>query len=279
MTVITAVIMWSNNTYKSLLFLLATSQLLLLIIFWKQTFQDKEQPSKGIGRRSTSCDCPEDDSTNTERFNLEHNSTNIVIKKDLEDTKVEEVTKKQSHNAFLWETTKLKVDNNEQRPVLLVAIMSAREYKERRQAVRETWLQECYLNSAVVCKFFTDGQDSRGDPIDDETAKELEDESANNRGDLVLLNTPSGTNFSLRLLALFEWANQSQKIDYLLRIDDDHFLCLERLLAELPYRPRSRLYWGYIHCEQGMFDKKIFSTHDSLTFVSTVILLSLVSNQ
>ena len=44
------------------------------------------------------------------------------------------------------------------------------------------------------------------------------------------------------------WFSETYHFDYFLRIDDDYFLCLDRLLFELPYRPKQGLYWGYIHC-------------------------------
>ena len=46
-----------------------------------------------------------------------------------------------------------------------------------------------------------------------------------------------------------EWAIQRHKFDFFLRIDDDHFLCLERLLFELDFRPKKALYWGFVHCK------------------------------
>ena len=39
---------------------------------------------------------------------------------------------------------------------------------------------------------------------------------------------------------------------YFLRIDDDHFLCVDHLLHELPHRPREALYWGFIHCRPNV---------------------------
>ena len=243
--------MWSSNGNKCLLFILACSQLILLILFWRHILP---HPGKGdttdVIRKRSGCDCTEDKSPSNPRFNIGYNSTGVIPDPYLEDDRFRKLKKEHLRNNVVWESAPDTIDG-EKRPFLLIAVMSAREYKERRRAVRETWLQECHSGSDVICRFFTDAQNGRGDPIDDETVKELQEESANNRGDLVLLNTPSGANFALRLLALFEWANKTLSFDYLLRIDDDQFLCLERLLAELPYRPRKRLYWGYIHCQQG----------------------------
>ena len=44
---------------------------------------------------------------------------------------------------------------------------------------------------------------------------------------------------------------QNYDFDYFLRVDDDYFICLDRLLKELPHRPKS-IYWGWVHCIPGM---------------------------
>ena len=58
-----------------------------------------------------------------------------------------------------------------------------------------------------------------------------------------------GHNFGLRLVWMVNWFSQ-YSYKYFLRIDDDYFLCLDRLLYELPKRPDKGLYWGYIHCRE-----------------------------
>lgn len=58
--------------------------------------------------------------------------------------------------------------------------------------------------------------------------------------------------FGTRLLWILQWAAKNINFDYFLRIDDDHFLCLERLLQELPWRPKQALYWGFVHCKPGI---------------------------
>lgn len=55
--------------------------------------------------------------------------------------------------------------------------------------------------------------------------------------------------FAARLLWILQWVSSRNNFQYFLRIDDDHFLCLERLLAELPFRPTRALYWGFVHCK------------------------------
>ena len=251
----------SALTYKSLLFIMALSQFLLLLLFWRERCPLKDSDNLNAVSRRSSCNCEQE----TSNFDEESERFRSTVDNKTQDDRIHFIAKgrqpEQSKHSGDGRTTSRNDDftnirpsadsKDKDRPVLLVAIITARQYHDRRQAVRETWMQDCDSNRNVVCKFFTDAQDGRGDPIDTKILDQLKEESAQNRGDLVLLESPSGTNFSLRLLALFEWAKKNMKFDYLLRIDDDHFLCLDRLIEELPFRPRNRLYWGHLHCVAG----------------------------
>ena len=57
-----------------------------------------------------------------------------------------------------------------------------------------------------------------------------------------------GREFGFRFLNQIKWAMATFHFRYLLRIDDDYFLCLKKLLAELPMRPNKNLVWGFFHC-------------------------------
>ena len=58
--------------------------------------------------------------------------------------------------------------------------------------------------------------------------------------------------FGFRFLDQIKWAAAKFNFQYLLRIDDDYFLCPKRLLSELPSRPKQNLVWGFFHCEAGI---------------------------
>lgn len=58
-----------------------------------------------------------------------------------------------------------------------------------------------------------------------------------------------GREFGFRFLNQIKWAMATFHFRYLLRIDDDYFLCLKKLLAELPKRPNKNLVWGFFHCQ------------------------------
>lgn len=47
-----------------------------------------------------------------------------------------------------------------------------------------------------------------------------------------------------------EWAQAKLKPKFFLRIDDDYFLCIEKLLHELTERPQQKLVWGSWHCDK-----------------------------
>ena len=55
--------------------------------------------------------------------------------------------------------------------------------------------------------------------------------------------------FGFRFLNQIKWAAAKFSFQYLLRIDDDYFLCLKRLLSNLALRPKQNLVWGFFHCE------------------------------
>ena len=141
--------------------------------------------------------------------------------------------------------------NVQDEPKLFIAVITGINFHERRQAVRNSWMKDCSPKTRTKCMFFTDGLNIYGKPLSNDIILRLRKESEDNGNDLVVLNTPSGRNFAIRLLAVLDWVKDNAEFDFFLRIDDDHFLCLDRLVRELPYRPREKLYWGYLHCVPG----------------------------
>ena len=56
--------------------------------------------------------------------------------------------------------------------------------------------------------------------------------------------------FGFRFLDQIKWAAAKFNFQYLLRIDDDYFLCPKRLLSELPSRPKQNLVWDFSTVKQ-----------------------------
>ena len=70
--------------------------------------------------------------------------------------------------------------------------------------------------------------------------------------DVKLQRLKGGREFGFRFLNQIKWAAAKFNFQYLLRIDDDYFLCPKRLLFELPLRPKQNLVWGFFHCQAGI---------------------------
>ena len=117
---------------------------------------------------------------------------------------------------------------------LIVAILSAPIRFDRREGIRRTWMTEC-TSGEVVCRFFTDSLSDMEPKV--QTA--LTNENAR-YGDIEFMPIPKGYNFGLRLLWLMEWSVERYEFDFFLRMDDDYFVCLKRLLFEIPFRPQKR---------------------------------------
>ena len=68
-------------------------------------------------------------------------------------------------------------------------------------------------------------------------------------GDIKFSPTEDAMIFGERFLYHFMWAKAKFNFQYILRIDDDYFVCVDRLLNELPFSPKTNLSWGRHHCQ------------------------------
>ena len=146
--------------------------------------------------------------------------------------------------------------SNQRKSILMfIAILSAPNRIHRRNALRRSWLRQCKRRN-TSCYIFTDGLDTHGKRLPNEVIVALEQEQFLNK-DLILTESPGGVNFATRYLWVIKWANRNYKFDFLLRVDDDYFICMDRLFLELPHRKMIRkLYWGHVHCyPPGKFRK------------------------
>ena len=140
-----------------------------------------------------------------------------------------------------------------QNTFLFVGIFSFYLYTDRRDAIRKTWLKDCYIEERSVCRFLLDGLDQYGNSINEVVKSNITNESYVNMQDTLLLDTFAGFNFGYRMYYSFIWVMENSDFSFFLRIDDDQYLCLDRLLYELPFRNEQNLYWGYQHCNKGSF--------------------------
>ena len=96
-----------------------------------------------------------------------------------------------------------------------------------------------------MCTFITDGYIS-----DQSVVKEFLQEQQQH-GDILFQPVGRGPQFGFRFLIHIKWATAKFNFQFLLRMDDDYFLCIKRLLNELPLRPKQNLCWGHYHCAAG----------------------------
>lgn len=144
-------------------------------------------------------------------------------------------------------------------PLLLIVIGSAPKNAHLRAAARSTWMRWIPDDGSVQYRFFSDAPPSiKTSAIDDTSqwrALALEEKL---HGDLEFQALPSGygTNelnaYGKRALYQMHWAlNKFPRLQYFLRIDDDSFLCLHKLLYEIKSAPSQQFFWGKFWCREG----------------------------
>lgn len=109
----------------------------------------------------------------------------------------------------------MKTTHTQQHCPILVGICSGRDYYERRQACRETWLSR--PASGIACAFFIGVGD--GDPEPDEWSE-----------DMLVLPAPDDYNhLPAKVVAFFRHALGHYDFQWLFKCDDDTYIDLSRL--------------------------------------------------
>ena len=70
--------------------------------------------------------------------------------------------------------------------------------------------------------------------------------------DVRFQNLRGGFLFGIRYIYHLVYAVLNYEFEYMLRADDDYFICLDRLLYELPKSPMSMFHWGWVHKVSGI---------------------------
>ena len=113
---------------------------------------------------------------------------------------------------------------------------------DSRQLVRDTWF-EGFQNSHDVALRFAIGNRTLSPDKKLEYIKENE-----TYGDIIFIDAPEGADaLTNKTLSLFRWAYQHVNYNYLMKCDDDTYVFITPLLAELKKRPTTvRFYYGRI---------------------------------
>jgi len=137
-------------------------------------------------------------------------------------------------------------------PKLFIGILSYCSDRDRRDAVRSTWLSSDVLQKVqsmahVEWKFIL-GQHPQSERSAACLSSSLEAESLE-FGDLAILDNLAENYqiLSRKTLAMFKWASEHVDADFVFKTDDDSYLNLAGLVADLAQveSPNTPLYWGH----------------------------------
>ena len=128
---------------------------------------------------------------------------------------------------------------------LLTMVISAPKNKDKRNAIRETWMNSLVVKGKKFLVVFVVGTFNLSNKEEDSLLVENKEHN-----DMLLLtdHLDSYNNLTRKVLRMFVWADQSVDFSFLLKTDDDGFADLDGIESELRERPSSNskpLYWGY----------------------------------
>eukprot|EP00794_Sanderia_malayensis_P017034 gene17034-18748_t len=151
-------------------------------------------------------------------------------------------------NSSLFRHFRIAGRDKRETVTLLVVVSSAPKRTDRRNAIRQTWWQMCNNTDMVHirCLFITDKQTSNSQYV------EAINEESQKYHDLEFQDLGGGVEFGKRYLYHMLWAVRNFEFDYFLRLDDDYFLCMDKVINELPMPPLKMFHWGWVHCINGI---------------------------
>lgn len=139
---------------------------------------------------------------------------------------------------------------------IAIAIVSSYDWQEspprassymRRQMHRDTWMQHPAVQNGTVLVYFVIGNQQvpgiQGNPKDaTHNISELQSE-IDHYGDVVLLNSSDVHDYG-KMNAWYEWAPWNIQADYHMKLDDESYLLLDRLLHVSKKWPRHKFLGG-----------------------------------
>ena len=126
--------------------------------------------------------------------------------------------------------------------LLFAAIVSSPRNSERRQAIRDTWLNIPRSLRQDVLPAFIIGTQNLSPSEKDIVQQEID----THKDILALSIEDSFSQLTQKVLSTFQFADKFLNFKYLLKVDDDSFVRLDALLDELKNSNfNDRLYWGF----------------------------------
>lgn len=93
--------------------------------------------------------------------------------------------------------------------------------------------------------------------------------------DLSFQNLKGGWDFYLRFLNHVVYTFFNYQFDYLLRLDDDYYFCMEKFLGEVPIPMQREFHWGFVHCES----RSVRPDESTLLFSKDILIRFLSQDQ
>jgi len=159
------------------------------------------------------------------------------------------------------QTEKVLLKQGPDKPLLFLAVMTARGNSDRRKDVQNSWWRHPSLSSGTVKSSFFVGEaeaasgegdgssssSSRSSSLDGADELVLAKEMAAN-GNFVKLPVPDTyTHLSRKTGAILDWFAREKPARFLVKVDDDTFPHLDRLLPMLHNEKSEDIYMGLLH--------------------------------
>ena len=126
---------------------------------------------------------------------------------------------------------------------LVIVIISHPENLERRNVIRQTWLniKDRSIRKDVLPLFVVGNEN-----LSELVAKNLEEETSSNKDVLVLPIQETYNSLTQKVLASLVQIERNVKYSFLLKVDDDSFVNLPVMVEELRNSNyKKELYWGF----------------------------------
>ena len=122
---------------------------------------------------------------------------------------------------------------------LVILILTAVDHRGARDTIRKTWFSQLYPNVTLWFCIGTSG-------LSQSSSRDLQAENTAHSDLLLLPNIrESYQGLTVKLLESFKWLNQKVDFQYVIKADDDTFIRVDKILADLQTKPLERLYWGF----------------------------------
>lgn len=151
--------------------------------------------------------------------------------------------KEESFRQFGIKRNGLSISHIKSDTFLFIMVLTSPNGKERRDAMRETWVSNIKtLDSSIIARFIVGIKE-----LSQADIKNLEEEN-NIYSDILFLPELKDAYKELpsKVLQTFKWIDQNVNSSYLLKVDDDSFVRLDVVMSELKSTSSTRrLYWGF----------------------------------